>query len=108
MKKLIAILFLFVSLQLSAGWVYDAVLKIWYNTETGEILIVGDDDADDDVGSIIVYNAQGQKQVVRPQSNEGEKKISIDATSFEEGMYIIQVENKAQTKSITKKIYILR
>jgi hypothetical protein len=91
MKKLVAIFLLFFSINLRAEWVYDAELKIWYNTETGEIRITGDDDMDGDVGSIRIFNNNGQEI---PQSNsgvnivEGSKDIIIPTNGLSEGTYI--------------------
>lgn len=97
MKKLIAIFLLFFSINLHAEWVYDAELNIWYNTETGEIRITGDDDMDGDVGSVHVYNNNGVEVVVGSSTNsttEGSSEIIIPTNGLVEGTYIAVITSK--------------
>ena len=90
MKKLIFIFLLFFTFQANAGWVYDEILHVWYNSETGEVRITGDDDMDGDVGSIIVYDNSGRKTVTNSTTvlnNEDHVDIIISTIGLPQGIY---------------------
>ena len=92
MKRILIIFLLFFSLQASAGWVYNAELNVWYNTETGEIRITGDDDMDGDVGSVYLYSNDGQK--INTSSiaiNNSSHEIIISTIGLEQGIYYVLI-----------------
>lgn len=97
MKRLLTIFLLFFSLSLHAEWVYNAELNFWYNTETGEIRITGDDDMDGDVGSVRVFNNNGVEIPTNGTINnplEGPKEIIIPTYGLLEGTYIAVITSK--------------
>jgi hypothetical protein len=106
MKKLIIILSIFISLNVSAGWEFNPVLNLWYNTETGELSVTGEDDEDMDVGSIRVINNIGN------QVGEGMKKPDeyntavVKMNILPQGVYFVMVYSKDKTKVVTKRLVV--
>ena len=67
-------------------------MNVWYNTETGEIRITGDDDMDGDVGSVYLYSNDGQK--INTSSiaiNNSSHEIIISTIGLEQGIYYVLI-----------------
>lgn len=95
---------MFFSLHVNASWIYDEILGAWYNTDTGEIRITGDDDMDGDVGSIFLYDGAGQKigsRMVTVVYNPITKEYTISTAGLQQGTYILVIVSvDGHTKTI--------
>jgi hypothetical protein len=107
MKAIILTFVIFLALNVSAGWVFNPILKMWYNTETGELSVVGEDDEDDDFGSVMVHNNIGNKVASSMQKpDEANKTVVIKTDGLPNGIYFVTVFSKDETKFVTKKLIV--